>query len=215
MTGKRSGKSAGFLIYAARTFYCFCSFQKNQLTRKNLNLPNIPRIAVAVLMICWVFSPDMGLALDLTTIGVRGGISDGRNDEDFQQYEAFLNWTLPWERQIASDWRIGIFLEANAGALHGGSETAFVGSAGPGIHFSGFGGKIDIPLGVNPTVISNHTYGDVDFGGTFQFTSHVGLNVKFTQHFMMSYRLQHMSNAGIYKPNPGVNIHMLGIGYRF
>jgi hypothetical protein len=70
-------------------------------------------------------------------------------------------------------------------------------------------------MGVNATIISDHTFGDEDFGGPFQFTSHIGLDYYFTRHFMMGYRLQHMSNAGIYSPNPGVNIHMLAVGYRF
>ena len=43
----------------------------------------------------------------------------------------------------------------------------------------------------------------------------IGLNYNFSRHFMMGYRLQHMSNAGIYTPNPGVNIHMLAIGYQW
>jgi hypothetical protein len=175
----------------------------------------ISRIAAVALMIFWIYFPAPGLALDLKSFGIRGGISDGRNDEDFQQYETFLSWNLPWAWHFASEWRIGTFLEANAGFLHGGGETAFVGSLGPGINIRGFRDKIDIPLGVNPTVVSDHTFGDVDFGGSFQFTSHIGLNFNFTQHFMMGYRLQHMSNAGFYSPNPGVNIHMVGIGYRF
>jgi hypothetical protein len=178
-------------------------------------MPKTQRITVVVLIICWIYIPSKSPAVDLKVLGLRGGISDNRNDEDFRQFEGFAVWSLPWVWQFASDWRIGTFLEVNAGLLHGGGESAFVGSAGPGINITGFGDKIDIPMGVNATIISDHTFGDEDFGGPFQFTSHIGLDYYFTRHFMMGYRLQHMSNAGIYSPNPGVNIHMLAVGYRF
>jgi hypothetical protein len=31
----------------------------------------------------------------------------------------------------------------------------------------------------------------------------------------LGYRWQHMSNANIYDSNPGVNVHMLSLTYRF
>jgi len=178
-------------------------------------LPKSFRLNIVILVICSIYIPSIVSAVNLKSSGMRGGISDGRNDEDFQQYDSFLTWFLPWEWQFASNWMAGTFLETNAGLLRGGGESALVGSAGPGINFSGFGGKIDIPLGVNATFISDHTLGDVDLGGKIQFTSHIGLSFNFSRHLMLGYRLQHMSNAGIYKPNPGVNIHLLAIGYRF
>jgi hypothetical protein len=187
----------------------------NGLITETLMFPKTLRLTAVILMICWIYVPSTGSAVDLKTFGLRAGISDGRNDENFQQVEAFLTWSLSREWQLAADWRFGPFLETTAGLLHGGDESAFVGSAGPGITFSGFEDKIDIPLGVNATIISDHTFGDVDLGGHIQFTSHIGLNFNFTRHFMLGYRLQHMSNAGITKPNPGVNTHMLAIGYRF
>ena len=173
------------------------------------------RIVLIIVLITWTSGSPSCPAADRKVIGLRAGISDGRNHKDFQQYEGFVTFSFPWVWQFASTWRLEGFLEANAGVLRGGAESAFVGSAGPGIKFSGFGEKIDIPLGVNATYISDHTFGDDNFGGPIQFTSHIGLNYNFSRHFMMGYRLQHMSNAGIYSPNPGVNIHMLAIGYHW
>ena len=166
-------------------------------------------------MIVWINIPSGTLAFDLKVLGVRGGVSDHRNQETFYQYEAFLTAKLPWAWQIASRWRLGTLLEANVGVLRGDGESAFVGSAGPGISISGLGDRIDIPMGINLTVISKDNFGDDDFGGPIQFTSHIGLNLNLTRRIMIGYRLQHMSNAGLYSSNPGINIHMLGIGYRF
>jgi hypothetical protein len=171
-------------------------------------------ISVFVLF-SFVPQPVSGNEIVWRSIGLRGGINDHRNDEDFEQYEGFSTWKLPWSRQWDSGWTLGTYLEANAGVLRGGGETAFVGSIGPGIYFTGFKEKIDISMGINPTIISKHEFGDEDLGGPIAFTSHIGLNLNFARHFSIGYRLQHMSNGVLYDNNPGLNMHMLEVGYRF
>lgn len=149
------------------------------------------------------------------SIGLRGGVDDNRNDEDYKQYEGFASWSLPWIWHPSLNWTIGTYLEANAGILRGGGESGFVGSIGPGIFFTGFNNKLDISMGINPTIISKHKFGDENLGGPVEFTSHIGLNLNFARHFTIGYRLQHMSNCVIYEHNPGLNIHMIEVGYRF
>jgi len=156
-----------------------------------------------------------GSEIEWRSIGLRGGINDHRNDEDFQQYEGFATWNLPWSRKWDSGWTLGTYLEANAGLLRGGGESAFVGSIGPGIYITGIEDKIDISMGINPTIISKHKFGDEDLGGPISFTSHIGLNFNIARHFAIGYRLQHMSNGVIYDENPGLNMHMIEMGYKF
>jgi lipid A 3-O-deacylase len=159
--------------------------------------------------------PLWGREIDWRSIGLRGGINDNRNDEDFEQYEAFTTWKLPWLWQWDTGWTLGTYLEANAGVLNGGGTSAFVGSIGPGLYISGFKEMVEISMGINPTVISKHEFGDEDLGGPIQFTSHIGLNFIFKHHYSIGYRLQHMSNGVLYEHNPGVNMHMIEVGYRF
>ncbi len=149
------------------------------------------------------------------SVGLRAGIDDNRNDEDFKQYEGSASWLLPWHRQWDSGWRFGTYLEASAGVLRGGGESGFVGSIGPGLYLTGFNNKLDISMGINPTIISKHKFGDENLGGPVEFTSHIGLNLNFARHFTIGYRLQHMSNCVIYEHNPGLNMHMIEVGYRF
>ena len=170
---------------------------------------------LVLLLISIVTQPAAGNEISWRSIGLRGGVNDHRNDEDFEQYEGFSTWQLPWSRQWDSGWTLGTYLEANAGVLRGGGETAFVGSIGPGIYFSGFKETIDISMGINPTIISRHEFGDEDLGGPIAFTSHIGLNLNFARHFTIGYRLQHMSNGVLYDKNPGLNMYMLEVGYRF
>ena len=147
--------------------------------------------------------------------GLRGGIDDDRNDENFEQYEGFATWKLPWLWQWDHGWKIGTYLEANAGVLSGGGTAAFVGSVGPGLYISGLKDMVEISMGLNPTIISKHKFGDENLGGPIQFTSHIGLNLILTKHYSIGYRLQHMSNGVLYEHNPGVNMHMIEGGYRF
>ena len=166
-------------------------------------------------LIGFVPHPLFGNEIVWRSIGVRAGVDDNHNDEDFKQYESFATWSLPWIRHSFSNWMIGTYLEANAGMLRGGGESAFVGSIGPGIYITGFKEKIEISMGINPSIISRHKFGDENLGGPVQFTSHIGFNLNFARHFTIGYRLQHMSNGILYEHNPGLNMHMLEVGYRF
>jgi hypothetical protein len=147
--------------------------------------------------------------------GVRAGFNDDRNEESFNQYEAFASVNLPWHWDLGAQWKFGTFLEGNAGALVGGGDTGLVASLGGGFYFDGFKDILEISFGLNPTYISEDTYGQEDFGGPIQFTSYININVTIKKHFSIGYRLQHMSNAGLYSANPGVNFHMITLGYRF
>ena len=170
---------------------------------------------IVTVLIGWGAFYSDARALDLQMLGLRGGISDNRNEEDFTQYEGFATWNMPWSWNLASNWSLITYLEANVGMLRAGGDSAFVGSIGPGIYFTGLKDKISILMGVNPTVISKHTFGDEDLGGPIQFTSHIGIDFNFARHFAIGYRFQHMSNFIFHEPNPGVNLHMIEIGYIF
>ena len=53
------------------------------------------------------------------------------------------------------------------------------------------------------------------FGGTFQFGDHIGVGYRFgdKNKYDINARLQHMSNAGIKKPNPGINFFLIRFQY--
>ena len=55
------------------------------------------------------------------------------------------------------------------------------------------------------------------FGSSFQFGSHLGAGLRFgpRRAFDLSYRYQHLSNAGIKDPNQGINFHLLRFQYHF
>jgi lipid A 3-O-deacylase len=147
--------------------------------------------------------------------GVRGGASLDCDPGRFRQAEVFGGWNLPWQWNPCLDLSLLPRLETSAGVLDGGSEAGFVGTAGPVLELRYRRFPLSIEGGASPTLLSRYRFDAKDLGGRFQFTDHIGLNWRFTRHFDMGIRFQHMSNAGIYKHNPGLNLEMLTAAYTF
>lgn len=58
---------------------------------------------------------------------------------------------------------------------------------------------------------------DRSLSSSFQFADMVGVGVQFGAHqnFQVAYRFQHLSNAGIKHPNPGINFSEIYVRYNF
>jgi hypothetical protein len=156
--------------------------------------------------------PDKGF------FSLRGGFSEERgasSNKNFQQYEGALTLTLPWQWRPGPKLLIRTGLDITAGVLSGHDEEAFVGSIGPRLSFRTFDETFSLDIGIAPSLISRHEFENEDFGGLLQFTSFAGFYVHFRERYRLGYRLQHMSNAGIYTENPGVNLHMFEGGFLF
>ena len=102
-----------------------------------------------------------------------------------------------------------------AGWLSDQRENAFVGSAGPTFNFGKLKFPLTVEIGCSPTVLSRYRFGETDLGFPVQFTSHIGAMVELGSRVSLSYRLQHMSNASLSQHNPGLDLHSIGVSYRF
>ncbi len=151
----------------------------------------------------------------LESAGVRGGFATETGDQEFHQLEAFLNCNLPWGWDLGYDLWLQTRLDASAGAFGDSSRGAAVVTAGPSVILSYGKVPLSLEVGLSPTAISRHEFETRDLGSYYQFTSHVGVNFDFLAHCRLSYRFQHMSNAGFAEPNPGLNMHIFGLGYLF
>ena len=148
-------------------------------------------------------------------VGARVGFSDKVKGEDFNQYEIVGIYRLPWDHEYDSGWRLDTRLNTSLGVLNGGGTTAPVMTIGPGIAFLNPSKRFVIDAGISPTLLGTHKFGEADFGSNFQFTSFVGVGYRFNQNILVNARFQHMSNASIADPNPGLNQVMLGLNYQF
>lgn len=166
---------------------------------------------IAVLFLL-IFAVCRAQALDFF-VGVRGGASleDGA---EFRQAEAYGGaFICHW--RVYSNWYLQPGAEGSVGWLGDGNGSAFIGSLGPFVQL----GKGRFPLtlegGAAPTILTRHHFPTRNFGDNLEFTSYLGLNWRFTDHFSAGVRFQHMSNAGIAHINPGINMQMLTMRFDF
>ena len=72
-------------------------------------------------------------------------------------------------------------------------------------------------FGLGAHVHTDDSIGNKNFDIPFAFGSHVGGGLRFGSQaqYELIYRFQHLSNAGLGDDNPGINFHVLSLGYRF
>lgn len=168
------------------------------------------------IMLCLLAAPALGAAeFRPESFGARSGFSPDDANHRFMQSEGFANWNLPWKWELGSSWDLRTQLGLSAGWISGQGQDAFIGTAGPALALSRRNLPLELVAGVSPTLLGRTEFGNKDYGNLFQFTSHVGARWTFGERFELGYRYQHMSNAGIGRHNPGLNLHMFSIAYRF
>ena len=145
--------------------------------------------------------------------GVRGGFSADGKDHGAEIFEAFASYQLPWSLRSKGGWGVSTEVALTDGALSSGDDLGFVGSIGPAFNI-GNPKLVELDLGISVAVLSRDEFGGRDYNGVEQFISHAGVIYHFTPAFALSYRFQHMSNAGLNgEINPGLNMHLFGINW--
>jgi hypothetical protein len=167
-------------------------------------------LGMGILLLC-ISSP--GQETNQFAVGIRGGVAS--SETSFFECEAFVNRDLHRRWDLGAGFWIRPRLEFTSGLLTRYSEYGYVGTLGPGVVL-----RYDkLPLSVNAgsrlTYLSQSAFGNRDFGIHFQFTTHCGIDWHVFGPWEIGYRFQHMSNGGLGKPNPGLNMHLFGGAYRF
>ncbi len=183
--------------------------------RKKLSI----RLAT-ILILQLVFAVAITTAeADWQESGMRMGIQAGPKREYFHLYQAFGVYGLPWDWRTSSGWGLAPRLETSVGALVGGDETGFIGSVGTGLAFNKPGNGIALEAGVNLSLLDRRQFGRQDFGSILLWGANMGLSYRFASGIVIGYRIQHMSNNRILytsrTPNPGVDMHMIGVSWNF
>jgi hypothetical protein len=153
--------------------------------------------------------------LQLESAGVRGGFPGSSEASGFHQAEGFVDWNLPWHWSWESGFHLQTRLDASLGWLGNASRDGGIATAGPGLTFGHERFPIVLEGGGNFTLLSRSDYRTKNFSEPLQFTTYLGLYADIASHWRIGYRFQHMSNAGLGNHNPGLNLHMIGLSYRF
>ncbi len=129
--------------------------------------------------------------------------------------QAFGKWNLPWGWELGKEWHLQTGLEVAGGWLGNSDNDAVVGLLGPTLVLRKGRSPLSLEGGSSPTLLSEHTFKNFNLGSDFQFTTHAGLYWDFATHWRVGYRFEHISNADLANPNPGLNMHLLSLSYVF
>jgi len=151
--------------------------------------------------------------------GIRMGIQAGAKRSYFHLYELFAVYGLPWDYRFSTGWAVDTKLETALGALHTNGETGVMGTLGSGLTITKKGFNLVPELGVTLSLLDRRQYGRQDFGSILLFGAYVGLAYHFDCGLGIVYRMQHLSNNKILysknTPNPGLDLHLIGINWNF
>lgn len=168
-------------------------------------------------------TPSPAGDISLLSIGPRFGFSAttpllGKE----QKYVFYLAdvaavFSLPWSWQLGeSPWNLETRLLTSAGVLTGASEKSLMMTLVPGLALSGWKGLVTFDAGVGAGFMSNHKFGDQDFGGPAQIVARMGVRVSPFAHAYGGFHAQHFSDAGLYGSSGlGVDMYIIEVGYRF
>ncbi|HEY3596319.1 MAG TPA: acyloxyacyl hydrolase [Paraburkholderia sp.] len=187
-----------------------------------MNKNNEFRRDLALKTVCAVLFLGMSgvAAADQFGIQIAGGVAD--------HHVRKLDLGFVWDPNITwwhiGDWHFALVGEAHAAWWHTdeGNIHDDIGEFGvtPIVRFIKGSGVIRpfVEAGVglryltHPSISSSYT-----LSSAFQFADMVGVGAQFgnRQQYQVGYRFQHVSNASIKEPNPGINFQQIYVQYNF
>jgi hypothetical protein len=177
---------------------------------------SIEQAAVGILTLAAVAGVAQQFRFD--SAGGRFGFGSNLSSWEFRQAEACVDWDLPWRSDLGKNWKLQTRLDLSAGWLGEAGDRgheSFVGTVGPFLFLGNGHFPLFLEAGASPTFLTQYEFLTKNFGIPFQFTSYLGVGLDIAARVRISYRFQHMSNAGLSSENPGLNMHMFGLSYIF
>jgi hypothetical protein len=168
------------------------------------------------------------LALSTSASAVDGAsIEIGFGNENTELTRAGLQWS--WERRwrTARSWTVGAYWDVQVGRWDGplrpGGRRQNVWDIGMTPVFRLERAERTRVWPYFEAAVGFHLLSDLRinserrFSSHFQFGDHLGAGVRFGERhrYDMSLRLQHLSNAGLARPNPGINFLQLRLAHHF
>lgn len=165
-------------------------------------------------------SPALVRAVD------RAAVEIGAGDENSTRGGAAVQWDWSGDLVSLGSWSLAGYWEASLSYWDGDNGRTGNGDLGeigftpvfrllPRSQWGALRPYVEGGIGVH--LMSDTEFGDRDFDIAFAFGDHLGTGVRFgaNEAFEVGYRFQHLSNASIGDDNPGINFHLLRLGYDF
>ena len=177
-------------------------------------------LAPKCVVVAALFGVSSLASADQFGIQIAGGVADHhvrKLDLGFV-WDPNLTW---WE---IGGWHFALLGEAHAAWWHTdeGNVHDNIGEFGvtPVVRFIKSSGAIRpfIEAGVGVRILTHpRISSDYTLSTAFQFADMVGVGAQFGSHqqYQFGYRFQHVSNASIKEPNPGINFQQIYVQYNF
>ncbi len=138
------------------------------------------------------------------------------NDKDYNYIEISAVYGLPYSWQWDPGWEIETGISFNSGVLMDGEDdSAIIGSLGLVLYVISPVKWLEFIISQRAALMTDHVFDEEDLGGAFIFIEYIGVNINLLPELTIGCYYQHMSNAGIYGNNPGVNLQIFEIRYLF
>jgi hypothetical protein len=131
------------------------------------------------------------------------------------QWNGSERWTFR-----TGNWHGRVYWDVNAGVWEQGVDTIYDLGVTPVVRLEHErpNGSPYLELGIGPHMLSNLAVTPYrTFTTHLQFGDHIGAGLRFgdEERYDIGVRLQHISNAGIQNPNPGINFLQLRLQYHY
>ncbi len=170
----------------------------------------------------------LSLNIQLAEARWGGNVATGWAASEIDPYRAAAMWSFRSINSItASNWRVFPIWESSIGywdgQLHerrGGHDQLMAVTTGPLFRWQYEPMSLNKPscyleLGIGASWLSNTDISGRRLSTHFQFEDKIGLGLRFgaQQQYDVGFRVIHYSNGSIKRPNNGVNMMLLSIGY--
>lgn len=178
---------------------------------------HLQRLLPAVLSLMLAGMADSALA---DTSGTQGGISVHYGvGKQYKRYTLNYEAASVWTTKFSGNWgrldltpEIGVSYWTADGSRSPSQAWQF--SAIPMFRWWTTE-RFYIEAGIGVTALTRTRFADKNIGSAFQFGDHIGAGFLLTRHDRIGLRLSHFSNAGIKRPNPGLDTLQLTYTYQF
>lgn len=171
----------------------------------------VRRYLVAAPLLGALASPAQG---GWSAAGFQAGLGILESKDEFSQYDVLVLRDLPWSRRWASGRTLRTQLNLRAGVIDADGETGGLVAVGPSVAFTRPASRFGFDAGINLAWLSRDRFGARDFGQALQFISSIGVKYRLGGALSIGYRLQHMSNAGLDRTNPGLDMATIEVVWR-
>lgn len=172
-------------------------------------------ILTAIMIYIWGITMLSSSFAQQVQYGIRTGINNNHKENlDISLYEIYIH-TFPPIYSMADNIfdSLDISFEMALGVVSDKANNSLLFSLGPTLKIIHYENIVSVSIGLKPSLITNHIFNDFDLGGTFNFKSHIAFTTSLIKKINLGYRFEHISNAGLYENNPGINFHFTDITY--